>query len=239
MIKNIFINSKLKSILPALVVLMGLSVASVISYGFYLMNDRDGGEVVVEENLNELEEVFEENIGETEAQYFSDEVAVLHAPRPTVTAGLIETLPASTPTPTPDDTTTSTPTSATKSKSKSESEATPYPTPEPTPKQQPEKSKISLTMSIDGGSSFSLSIDEGKNHCEALEKAKIDGKIASLNMKYDSSLGSYGVFQINDVGVDGQVWWVYEVNDKKVPLGCSHTEVKDGDSVKWKYLGPR
>lgn len=108
-------------------------------------------------------------------------------------------------------------------------------TPSPTPIVQ----KLSITLTVDESSSFSLSLDEGKNQCDALSQALQEGKISSLNMQFNSSFNSYAVYQINGLGQEGQVWWAYKVNDKSPPLGCSHIKVQNNDNVRWTYVGPR
>lgn len=110
---------------------------------------------------------------------------------------------------------------------------------QPTTIPSPTISKISISLSVDEGSSFSLSLDEGNNHCDALSQALQEGKISSLNMQFNSSFNSYAVYKINGLGQEGQVWWTYKVNDKSPPLGCTHIKVQNNDNVRWTYVGPR
>jgi len=244
--KRNFIKFKFASVLPALIVIFGLCFAAVSSYGFYLLADVDSEETVdfsqtsvdsganevdfSSENLDEIPPAADEKISQVVQPKGEDQhievvdSLVLGETRPTAQLNLKPT--PTTPITKPKASPSSFPTPAT---------TTPSPSPTPTPVVQ----QITLEMSIDGGSSFSLNLEQGKNHCDALNQALSEGKISSLNMQYNSSLGSFGVYQINGLGKEGQVWWVYEVNDKSPPFGCSQVQVKDGDKVKWKYIGPR
>lgn len=107
----------------------------------------------------------------------------------------------------------------------------------PTPKSSSDKATIHV--SIDGASSFSLELDKGKNQCEVLQQALQDNKISQLLMKYDNSLDSTGIYQINGIGKENAVWWTYEVNGKAPTSGCNHIAANHDDRVFWKYVGQR
>lgn len=99
--------------------------------------------------------------------------------------------------------------------------------------------KLKVSVSVDGSPSFEVSANEGSNQCDVLSQALVEGKISSLIMRYNDALGSNGIFVINGIGLADQVWWVYEIDGKSVPYGCSKSVVKGGERVSWKYLGPR
>lgn len=121
--------------------------------------------------------------------------------------------------------------------------STPQPTTSPnsTPTQTPSSSPVPQTnqikVSINGSSNFSVSVDDGANQCDVLNKALADGKISSLNMRYDSNYGTYAVCQINGIGKENSVWWTYTVNGQSPNQGCSYIKAKNGDLVEWKYIG--
>ena len=56
-------------------------------------------------------------------------------------------------------------------------------------------------------------------------------------MKFDSSLGTNGVYQINGIGKENTIWWVYTVNGKSPTQGCSYIKVNNNDVVVWEYQG--
>lgn len=129
---------------------------------------------------------------------------------------------------------TAIPTSAPLPKS-DQSVATPTTIP---PTAVPTVETMQVRVSINAASEFSLSIEKGKNQCDVLVKALQEGKISQLLMRYNDSLQSYGVYQINGIGKENQVWWTYKVNDQSPPVGCSHVEAKNNDAVSWTYIGP-
>lgn len=102
----------------------------------------------------------------------------------------------------------------------------------------PQITQLHVDVFITDSSEFSLDIPEGSNQCNVLNHALSQGKISSLLMKYHDALKSYGIYQINGKGNENQVWWVYEVNSRQVPMGCSHVKVTNNDIVRWKYVGP-
>lgn len=95
---------------------------------------------------------------------------------------------------------------------------------------------INVTLLINGSRKGSLAVQPDQNHCQVLQKAKDVGLIESLDMRWNTSLKTYGVYKINGLGDDTKVGWVYEVNEKSPPTGCSLAKPKDGDSINWKYL---
>lgn len=105
----------------------------------------------------------------------------------------------------------------------------------PEPIQTPQTNQISV--SINGSSSFTVSVTDGVNQCDVLSKALSDGKISSLNMRYDSNFGTYAVYQINGIGKENSVWWTYTVNNQSPNQGCSYVKAKNNDNVEWKYIG--
>lgn len=119
-------------------------------------------------------------------------------------------------------------------------EPTPLPTASPNNFLQASEKAVSdykINVSIAGTSGFELSITEGANHCDVLSKALSQGKISSLSMKFDDNLKTYAIYQINGIGKENSVWWVYEVNGQSPSQGCSYIKVNNGDKVEWKYLG--
>lgn len=94
-----------------------------------------------------------------------------------------------------------------------------------------------VNVSINGLPNFTVSVNEGSNQCDVLSKSLEQGKIGSLNMKYDKNYETYAVYQINGIGKENSVWWVYTVNGKSPSKGCSHIKVDNNDNAEWKYLG--
>lgn len=109
------------------------------------------------------------------------------------------------------------------------------------PAPAPQTFQISLTVTREQGGQViipttQVSVPEGVNQCDVLSKALEQGKISQLNMKYNPSLKSYGVYQINGVGKENDVWWVYTVNGQS-PAGCSFVKANNGDNIEWRYVG--
>ncbi len=96
---------------------------------------------------------------------------------------------------------------------------------------------IQVNLSINASSSFAVFVSEGANQCDVLSKALADGKISSLNMRYDSNFETFAVYQINGLGKENSVWWTYLVNGQSPNQGCSFIKVKNNDSVEWRYIG--
>ncbi len=107
----------------------------------------------------------------------------------------------------------------------------------PTNTPAPQEATRQVNLSINGSGVGSVTVNEGANHCDVLSKALEQGKISSLNMKFDENYGSYGVYQINGIGKDNAVWWVYKVNGASPSQGCSHVKVNNGETAEWEYKG--
>lgn len=112
-------------------------------------------------------------------------------------------------------------------------------TSQPTPTQtaQSQQQTLSVSLSINGSSIGQISVASGANQCDVLQNALSQGKIQSLNMRYDNSLGTYGVYQINGQGKDNAIWWTYKVNGQSPTSGCSYIKANNGDSIDWSYVG--
>lgn len=112
------------------------------------------------------------------------------------------------------------------------------PAPEPTSiptTSTPQNFKISLT--INGSSVGSIDVSQGANQCDVLSQALSQGKIQSLNMRYNNDLGTNAVYQINGIGKENSVWWTFKVNGQSPNQGCSYIKVGDNDNVEWSYIG--
>jgi hypothetical protein len=82
-----------------------------------------------------------------------------------------------------------------------------------------------------------VSIPDGANQCDVLSKALEQGKITQLNMRYDSNYKTYAVYQINGLGKENSIWWVYKVNGQSPNQGCSYIKANSGDNIEWRYIG--
>lgn len=109
------------------------------------------------------------------------------------------------------------------------------PTPSSTP--SPTIQAFQVNLSVTGSPSITINVPEGSNQCDVLSKALEQGKISSLNMQYDKTYETYAVYQINGIGKENSVWWVYTVNGQSPPQGCSYIKANNGDSIEWKYIG--
>lgn len=107
----------------------------------------------------------------------------------------------------------------------------------PQPTTAPAKQTFQVSLKINGSSVGNVDMEEGNNQCDVLSRAKDQGKISQLLMKYDNNLGTNGVYQINGIGKDNAVWWVYKVNGASPTQGCSHIKANSGDTVEWEYKG--
>ncbi|MBI5451907.1 DUF4430 domain-containing protein [Candidatus Gottesmanbacteria bacterium] len=105
------------------------------------------------------------------------------------------------------------------------------------PTSQPAIQTFQVSLLINGSAVGTVTLDQGANQCDVLTKAKDQGKISSLLMKYDSSLGTNGVYQINGQGKENSVWWVYKVNGQSPGQGCSLVKANNGDKIEWSYQG--
>lgn len=113
---------------------------------------------------------------------------------------------------------------------------TPMPV-QPTPTGSIDSTKLTVSLSIAGSSVGSFEIPQGSNQCDVLTQALSQGKIQSLNMRYNSDMGTNAVYQINGVGKENSVWWTFKVNGQSPSQGCSYIKTNSGDSVLWEYIG--
>ncbi len=110
----------------------------------------------------------------------------------------------------------------------------------PTPTNIPPTSApqgLKVLLSINGSSVGTIDLSAGANQCDVLSQALSQGKIQSLNMRYNNDMGTNAVYQINGVGKENAVWWGFKVNGQSPSQGCSYIKVNDGDSVLWEYVG--
>ena len=111
-----------------------------------------------------------------------------------------------------------------------------------TPQQTPSATTVqptsfTVSLQINGKSTGDVSIAATASQCDVLRAALAQGVITSLDMRYFASLASYGVYAINGQGDSNQVWWVYSVNGKSPPVGCSKLGVSSGEIINWQYTG--
>ncbi len=99
--------------------------------------------------------------------------------------------------------------------------------------QTPQATTVSL--SVNGSSKGSITLNNGSNHCNVLSSARAQGKISSLDMRYVAEFGSQGIYVIDGIGDSSAIWWTYTVNGRSPPSGCSHVTARNGDSVNWTY----
>lgn len=102
----------------------------------------------------------------------------------------------------------------------------------------PSAATTRIAVNINNQSNFTLSLPATANQCDVLSTALSEGKISQLDMRYNQSHGSYGVYKINSVGKSDAVWWVFTVNGVSPNKGCSHVKVNNNDQISWKYIGP-
>jgi len=98
-------------------------------------------------------------------------------------------------------------------------------------------STFRVSLKINGSAVGDVELQESSNQCDVLSKAKDQGKISQLLMKYESSLGTNGIYQINGQGSENVVWWTYKVNGTAPAQGCSYIKANSGDNVEWEYKG--
>jgi hypothetical protein len=110
-------------------------------------------------------------------------------------------------------------------------------TPSPTNYPLPTTTSLSVSLSVAGSSADSFEIPPGSNQCDLLTQALSQGKIQSLNMRYNNDMGTNAVYQINGIGKENAVWWTFKVNGHSPNQGCSYIKVNNGDSVLWEYVG--
>ena len=117
------------------------------------------------------------------------------------------------------------------------SQNTATPTQNPTPLPTQSLTTYQVNLSINGSASFNVNVSKDANQCDVLQNALSQGKISSLNMRYDTTFQTYGVYQINGIGQGNQIFWVYKVNGTSAPKGCSFIPVNQNDTIEWKYIG--
>ncbi len=223
--------------IPFLVVLFGLFLAAAISFGLYAHEQQTPPQV--KGAATETKIVISNDSVDQKPQ----KEKLSTSPSPLATAKPIKKLPVVLQTelsptqPTSPQSVAHKPPSEPSPTSQTTQPSVAHPT--STPTTTPQIQKLAILVSIDGGSEFPLSIEEGKNQCDVLSQALSKGKISSLNMQYNSAFGSNAVYQINGLGQEGQVWWTYSVNGQNPPLGCSHITVHNNDNVRWTYIGSR
>ena len=110
------------------------------------------------------------------------------------------------------------------------------PTATPQPTSQAAQN-FQVNLKINGSPVGGVNVSNGQNQCDVLNDALSQGKIASLNMKYDNGLGTYGIYQINGIGKENSIWWVYKVNGNPPNQGCSYIKAASSDNVEWEYKG--
>ncbi len=119
----------------------------------------------------------------------------------------------------------------------------PAPASNSTPAPKP-KAKITVSLSIDDVFQGNVTLPVGSDNCDVLNQALKDGTISSLTMRYSEAHKSYGVYVINGVGDEANVWWAFKISGRSPPLpspwspplGCSHIEAENGDAIEWEYV---
>ena len=96
---------------------------------------------------------------------------------------------------------------------------------------------LMISLIINGSSVGSMNVTNGSNQCDVLSQALSQGKIQSLNMRYNNDMGTNAVYQINGLGKENAVWWVFKINGQSPSQGCSYIKVNNGDNILWEYLG--
>jgi hypothetical protein len=107
----------------------------------------------------------------------------------------------------------------------------------PQPTSAPAVKTFQVSLKINGSLIGNVDMQEGNNQCDVLTRAKDQGKISSLTMRYINDLGTYGVYQINGIGKENTVWWVYKINGQSPTQGCSYIKANSGETVEWEYKG--
>lgn len=108
---------------------------------------------------------------------------------------------------------------------------------QPTPTTNTSNQTFQITLKVNGSTAGDVNVPSGSNQCDVLTKALDQGKISSLNMKYDNNYGSYAVYQINGIGNPSSVWWGYKVNGQSPSKGCSYISANSGEVIEWDYAG--
>ncbi|HSX19351.1 MAG TPA: DUF4430 domain-containing protein [Candidatus Saccharimonadales bacterium] len=109
--------------------------------------------------------------------------------------------------------------------------------PSPTPSSTSQTPTFQVSLKINGASAGNVDVPQGSNQCDVLSKALDQGKISSLNMRYESNYGSNAVYQINGIGNPNSVWWVYKVNGNSPSEGCSKVSANSNNNIEWEYKG--
>lgn len=97
-------------------------------------------------------------------------------------------------------------------------------------------SVVQVSLSVNGAYKGAVSLSSGSTQCDVLAQALKSGVISSLDMRYSSQYGTYGVYVIDGLGDSASIWWTYTVNGHSPAFGCSGTTVHSGDSTNWQYV---
>ncbi len=203
--------------LPVVIILVALIFAGSVS--FILANNQGDNKKSIRENVKGI-----------------SQVAVVPPQTPQATPNVVKAI-SETPIPSPIKTPAPISSPATQTVNNTSipnQQLTPTPTSSVIPTPQINK----INVSINGSTTFTIGVNEESSQCDVLSNSLQDGKISSLNMKYDSNYNTYAVYQINGIGKENAVWWTYKVNGTSPSLGCSHVKAKNEDNVVWTYIGP-
>lgn len=226
------LNSKLLKIWPLAVVITGLLLSASITFASFTLQTKR--EVIIERPVEKAVLGIEASPSATPVPSIepSPSVLTIIAPpkppiKPSPSAAAVSS-PAATPAPQNpvpviiQVVSTPTPT------------ASPSPSPSLEPSPTPVAQKVSIEIKQpDSQINFDLEITEGINVCQAMQKAKDEGKINSISIsdKYLESFGTLFVEEINGYKNN----WVFTVNGES-PNGCSLVTLKNGDKVAWEFL---
>lgn len=105
------------------------------------------------------------------------------------------------------------------------------------PNQPTTTPQLNVKLSINDSAAANVTVPQGANQCDVLTAALAQGVLSSLQMYYNSTYKTYGVYIINGQGSHDVVWWAYTVNDRSPPVGCSNVQVSGGDNINWEYTG--
>ena len=214
-------QTQLKKTLPLFLVITGLILTGVFTYSLSFVFSSPESNPPDSSSLTQTNPTPIPALQDSKLAPVSVTIALSPTPA-TLPSNNTNTTPQPTPTPIQTSQESSSPTLTT------------TPTSAPTP-----GTNVHVTLQIDNEPPFDLEVDSSHNHCQVLETALAQGKLSSLNLKFFSSLSSYGVYQINGLGDTSQVWWTYSVNGQQPPYGCSQIKVNQGDVIHWTYAGPR
>ncbi len=110
-------------------------------------------------------------------------------------------------------------------------------TPPPAETSTKEEQGLAVSLNINGSLVGSFGIPQDSNQCDVLTHALSQGKIQSLNMRFNNDLGTNAVYQINGIGKENTVWWTFKVNGQSPSQGCSYIKANNGDNIVWEYIG--